>query len=76
MACGAYGCDPDHILNYSGCSHRDKPFNVWPLCRKHHTEKGNIGLTDFAKKYNIDDILVERGYWHDGRKWRHSKLGK
>ena len=76
VACGFNGCDPDHILNFAGVISRDCELNIWPLCRTCHSKKGNMGLASFVSKNKLDHILIDRGFWSDGRKWRHSELGK
>ena len=63
----------DHIKNFAGKSERDVEFNIWPLCVKHHDEKGR-SLARFAEKYNLVDELKRRGFYWCSNKWRHEKL--
>lgn len=62
--CGIAPSDPDHWPNKSQGGTDDR---VWPLCRKHHTERHNIGMRPFMHKYEVDPIqamarLRERFY--------------
>jgi 5-methylcytosine-specific restriction endonuclease McrA len=49
--CGMYGpSDVDHIKT-RGSGGGDSLGNLQSLCRRHHTEKGAIGVKTFFKKY-------------------------
>jgi len=61
------GCvDVDHVTTRGGGGN-DVRENLMPLCRKHHTEKGQIAFSGMIKKYpeyfkwllkfNRDDII-------------------
>lgn len=51
VCCGlTTGSDPDHILS-KGAGGDDSENNVWPLCRRHHTERHSFGLRRLAAKY-------------------------
>lgn len=65
-ACGKHGpSDPDHIRT-RGAGGDDLYHNVWPLCRKHHTERHKIGLTTFVARYPLTQAaLIERGWMYD-----------
>lgn len=59
--CSVPGCDPAHYLSAridfdhvptlgsQGKAHA----KGWPLCRRHHSEKGALGITTFQEKYDI-----------------------
>lgn len=54
--------DPAHIKT-RGAGNGDQPWNIMPLCRKHHTEQHQIGWFTFAKKYiNVLNWLRENGW--------------
>lgn len=50
VVCGLWPSDPDHILS-KGAGGGDVPSNLWPLCRRHHTERHAIGFKTFVSKY-------------------------
>ena len=57
LVCGITPCDPDHLeargmggANKSGF----KDYSCIPLCRKHHTERHQLGNQKFEYKYNIN----------------------
>ena len=52
----------DHIFNWSSDPRKDKLYNMWPLCREHHTEKGFLGRDSFIKKYNLEAEMTRRGF--------------
>ena len=60
VVCGTVGCDPDHIQTYA-VTLTDNNLNMWPLCRKHHDEKGK-GTISFVKKYGLESELKKRGF--------------
>ncbi len=63
IICQRYGCDPDHITT-KGAGGGDTGDNVWPLCRPHHTERHQIGLETFIKKYEVtQEWLVDHERW-------------
>lgn len=75
--CGTdYGTEGDHIITIGSYgSLADKPFNVWCLCRRHHTEKGH-SLKRFVEKYNLSAVLLSRGFERcmQKMKWFHPKI--
>lgn len=44
------GCDVDHVTT-QGSGGGDVAENLMPLCRKHHSEKGQIGYAGMINKY-------------------------
>lgn len=68
--------DKHHIkTRKSGGS--DEPFNLIPLCRKHHTEIHQIGSVTFIEKYHLQEIFAAKGWTiveiFDKRSLRHEK---
>lgn len=65
IACKKRGCDPAHIKT-RGSGGDDTYNNVMPLCRKHHTEQGQIGWKKMSVKYRAVDLdLVSKGWAFD-----------
>ena len=61
IICGISPSDPDHI-KHRGSGGEDTPINLWPLCRSHHIERHQIGLTRFTQKYpQALRELIKRG---------------
>lgn len=52
QVCGRWPSDPDH-LRTRGAGGDDSLENLMPLCRRHHTERGTIGIRSFVKKYSL-----------------------
>jgi len=68
VVCGHRGCDPDHIQS-RGSGGDDIDSNLWPLCRRHHTERHTIGIISLVKKYpGLELTLKLKG-------WTVTKLG-
>lgn len=59
VVCSDTPCDPDHITT-RGAGGDDIARNVWPLCRSHHNERGQIGLPAFVRKYASAQAWMER----------------
>jgi len=73
IVCGSRnGSSGDHILTFGSRPDLDIGNNIWPLCFKHHEEKGR-GLTAFVERYSLAHELKGRGYWFDhvSNKWRY-----
>lgn len=54
----------------------DQPFNLMPLCLKHHTEVHAIGLMKFSQKYKaVRSWLLAMGWEVDQflNKWVHPR---
>jgi len=62
VACGVFGCDPAHIKS-RGSGGDDLPENLFPLCRIHHTEQGQIGIATFTMKYDTVETYLENLGW-------------
>ena len=57
LVCGITPCDPDHLeARGMGGANKDgfKDYSCIPLCRKHHTERHQLGNQKFEHKYNIN----------------------
>lgn len=73
VVCSRVGCDGDHIKT-KGSGGPDLPWNIMHLCRVHHTEKHQIGLVTFAKKYwKVHRWLLSNGweFCEVRNKWNH-----
>lgn len=67
LVCFKSPCDPCHIKTRGSGGH-DKPDNIIPLCRKHHTEQGQIGWKKFCDRNPIVKIqLASLGWYLDNR---------
>jgi len=67
IACGRRGCDPAHVLT-RGAGNSDDETNVIALCRKHHTEQGQIGWRKFCHKFpSVELHLFAKGWTFDDR---------
>ena len=58
LACGGTPVDPDHLEAVGMGNCRGKPsfrdLSCVPLCRKCHTERHSLGISDFEKKKNVN----------------------
>lgn len=62
IICGQRPSDPDHVVT-RGAGGEDSERNVWPLCRRHHTERHTLGLRRLAHKYSAAmEALQKRGF--------------
>lgn len=70
LACGARPSDPCHIRS-RGAGGPDTPWNLVPLCRRHHTEQHTIGWDTMLRKYPKVFSELSRLGWHkqNGRMW-------
>lgn len=76
--CSVPGCDtrpvdPDHVRTRGAVGEVDEN-NVWPLCRAHHMERGQMGVTSFMANYGIDAFEIARAVWARWLKVRHRVL--
>lgn len=55
--------DPCHILG-KGAGGGDEG-NVFPACRKHHSEQHKIGINAFQVKYGLDLRKLAKRYWQN-----------
>lgn len=67
MICGANQVDVDHWKT-RGSGGDDELSNLSPLCRRHHIEKGQIGVKTFYLKY---ESMIE----HFREKYELPQLG-
>lgn len=51
-----------HLLSFGSHPEHDKEYNLMALCTVHHQECHLIGLTDFAKRHNLELNLEQRGF--------------
>tara|TARA_Y100000114_G_scaffold62587_1_gene57349 strand:+ start:353 stop:619 length:267 start_codon:yes stop_codon:yes gene_type:complete len=73
LVCGVSPVDPDHLEHIGMGNNRSlqssilKNYTCVSLCRKHHTERHDLGLRRFEKKYNInlwkEAFYLLRGYF-------------
>ncbi len=69
IACNRYGCDPAHIKSVGSGGH-DLPWNLMPLCRRHHSMQHSKGWMFMANKYpRIEMMLFAHG-------WKIDVMGK
>ena len=58
LICFASSPDPDHLeaigMGGNRKKHTLKHYSAIPLCRLHHSERHNIGTTEFENKYRIN----------------------
>ena len=60
VACGRKGpSDPDHIQARGTGSHKQVDFFALPMCRKCHTERGQLGNEKFMAKHGIENLWRE-----------------
>ena len=73
-ACGVqHNVDTHHIITRGARPDLENYMpNCIPLCRVHHIEVHKKGLTYFANKYNLNNELLNRGFYRCGltNKWR------
>lgn len=55
--------DPDHVTS-RGAGGDDSESNVWPLCRKHHTERHSKGIV-----YMVDTYPRLKDWLHKMKRW-------
>ena len=54
LVCMMTVTDPDHIMARGRGEAKRMDFCCVPLCRKHHSERGQIGDAEFETKYDIN----------------------
>lgn len=58
MICGSSPVDADHLEHIGMGGNRKlntkKDFSCIPLCRKHHSERHNLGNFQFEHKYSVN----------------------
>lgn len=73
LICRLRDADNHHVKS-RGSGGSDDPFNLVPLCRKHHTEIHQIGTGTFSDKYDVfKNWLLSNGWEYNEliKKWRH-----
>lgn len=62
VVCGVLGCDPCHVATF-GARGIEEEWSMIPMCRKHHTEQGDIGwIRMCAKHLGARAAFIERGW--------------
>lgn len=63
VICGKHGCDPEHTKTKK-TGGPDLPHNISHMCRRHHQEKGNKGISHMAEKYpEYKNWLISNGWY-------------
>lgn len=74
VVCFSRNTDAAHILSV-GAGGDDRPWNMMPLCRIHHTEQHTLGWYRFAKKYpHVEVELAYEGFIFVGTKLRRYRV--
>lgn len=72
LACGAPGPSDVHHIKSRGSGGTDNPWNVLPLCRKHHSEWHQVGGKKFLKQYADVETYLKALGWETTPKLWHS----
>jgi len=81
VVCGKMGVDPHHLIarGIGGYKGGWKDFTTIPLCREHHTELEQIGVTRMEKKYEkyqlnlcMDAVLLLIAFFWDDEQMERS----
>lgn len=74
LVCGYTPCDPDHLKARGWREAKRNDYSCIPLCRRHHTERGQYGDTKFCATYQIKNLWEENFYILSEYLWkvRHS----
>ena len=70
--CGSFfPLDIDHALTQKAYpEYKNEKWNCMTICRKHHSERHQIGLVSFSKKYSVvNDWLVSNKFELVNGKW-------
>ncbi len=65
VVCGNGLVDPDHLIARGWRESKRNDFTCVPLCRMHHTERGQTGIMTFEQNHGINlwrdaaNLLVE-----------------
>lgn len=63
--------DTHHLLTRGAYpEYKDCEWNKIGLTRELHSECHDIGLPAFVKKYGLEEEMLNRNFWSDGRRWR------
>ena len=49
-----------HHLKTKGSGGNDEYRNLMALCRMHHSEVHQVGLTTFVKKYDLQNYMIDK----------------
>ena len=73
--CGRGNCDPSHVKTRASGG-PDVEWNIFPMCRFHHTEWGQIGWKKFLMRYPIFKFKLRlKGWDTEGDRLTHPSLG-
>lgn len=75
--CSTYDTDNCHILSRGAYPHyKDEEWNIIKMCRKHHSEQHTIGWTRFISKYDLTDVMINRGLYYCplSKRWKKGLL--
>ena len=75
LVCKTAPCDPAHVKT-RGSHGGDTEDNVISLCRKHHTEQGQIGWVKFCYKYSAVERELNKKGWEIKEEFGFKKLRK
>lgn len=73
VACGTTPCEGDHIFS-RGAGGPDEEFNLWPVCRHHHSERHSLGIKTFIQKYPITKLILKIKGWEIEPDLSHPRL--
>ncbi len=62
LVCSYTPCDPDHLRARGWREAKRNDYSAIPLCRKHHTERGQYGDQKFCATYQIGNLWEECFY--------------
>lgn len=69
LVCGHRPVDPDHLKARGLRQAKRNDLSAVPLCRKHHTERGQVGNEKFEEKYDVNlweeafYLICDFHYW-------------
>jgi hypothetical protein len=62
LVCYSKPVDPDHLRARGWEEFKRNDYCAIPLCRRHHTERGQVGDQKFCAKYQIRNLWEENFY--------------
>lgn len=61
-----------HHIKTKGSGGPDEPWNIIPLCPKHHHETHLKGTVTFTATYSVvEKWMLANDWWFSGVKWKH-----
>lgn len=58
-----------HHMVTRGAGGSDHPFNLMPVCQRHHNEAHSMPLERFTHKYSLEDFLVMKAWEKVEDRW-------